>query len=237
MSTTKPVHARGGEPGAVLFGKTRRLVLGWLLGHPDEEFYLRQIVRRTGASQGGVQRELAMLTKSGLIVRRADGRQVYYRADTESPIYPELRSLLAKTTGMTEVLRESLAPLADRIDLAFVFGSAARGELVRGSDIDLFVVGDVSFAEVAGALIGAQDRLGRDVNPTVYPSAEFRSKREDRHPFVTTVLNEPRLLVIGDPHEPEGLGKERLGEIAPSERVGDSGSSRSRAARPRRQRS
>jgi len=218
--------AAGEEKGiaSVLFGQTRRRVLGWLLGHPSEAFYLRQIVRHTGAAHGAVQRELASLTRAGVLRRTVQGRQVYFQANRESPVFPELQSLLLKTTGAADVLREALAPLADSIVAAFVFGSAARGELRSASDIDLLVVGDAPFAEVAEALAEAQERLGRDINPTVYPVAEFRSKIHDGHHFLTSVLREPHLFIMGGADELGGLGAERLAESSQHERTGDTGS-------------
>ena len=151
-------------------------MLGWLFGHAEERFYLRQIVRQSGAAQGAVQRELQKLAEAGILRRTVEGRHVYFQANRESPIFPELHMLLLKTAGIVDVVREALVPLADRIRAAFVFGSAARGELRSDSDVDVLVVGDVPFPAVADALAGAQTRLGRDVNPTVYPPAEFQRK-------------------------------------------------------------
>ncbi len=106
MSTTSRASRVETEPGPVLFGQTRLRVLGWLYGHPEETFYLRQIVRQTGAAHGAVQRELATLTGAGLLRRTVAGRQVYFQADRGSPIFPELQALLMKTTGAVEVLRQ-----------------------------------------------------------------------------------------------------------------------------------
>jgi predicted nucleotidyltransferase len=235
---TRPKKIRGAiEPSNVLFGKTRRRVLGLLFGHPERTFYLRQIVRQTGSAQGAVQQELEKLTRAGLLLRTVQGRQVHFQANRDAPIFSELQALLLKTAGLVDVLREALAPLQDQIRVAFVFGSAARGELRGDSDIDLFVIGDAPFDVVAPALVISQKRLGRDVNPTVYPPAEFRAKVEDGHHFVTTVLSEPRLFVIGDSNELEGLGTKRLADFSPPERERDPGAAGRRRSRSGRQRS
>jgi len=211
--------ARGNEdPGSILFGQTRRRVLAWLLGHPDEAFYLRQIVRQTGAAQGAVQRELEALTRTGILRRTVQGRQVYFQANRDSPIFPELQALVLKTAGAFQVLRAALAPLRERIRVAFIFGSAARAELRSASDIDLLVAGDVSFEDVVTAVAEAQSRIGRDVNPTVYPVAEFRAKVREGHHFLTTVVAEPKLFLIGGPNELGGLGEERVVDRAPDQR-------------------
>ncbi len=221
---------------SVLFGRTRLRVLGWLLSHPDHAFYLRQIVRQTGAAHGAVQRELAALTRVGLLRRTLQGRQVYFQANRESPVFPELQSLLMKTAGAVDMLREALGPLGGRIAVAFVFGSAARGDLRADSDVDLLVVGDASFSEIANALAGVQERLGRDVNPTVYPAAEFRAKVREGHHFLTSVLREPHVFVVGGPHELGGLGAERLADGAPHEPERNPRSPRRRGPRSRGQR-
>ena len=197
-------HDRIGE---VLFGRTRRAVLALLYGHADEEFYLREIIRAAGAGQGAMQRELGLLVGAGLVLRRAHGRQVYFRANPENPIYKELRGLLLKTAGVADVLREALAPLAASISVAFVYGSVARGEERRASDVDLLVVGDASFAAVAQALAPAQRRLGREVNPTVFTPAEFRQKLTAGHHFLRSVTGREKLFLLGNEHDLGRLGK------------------------------
>jgi predicted nucleotidyltransferase len=185
------------DPAAVLFGSTRRRVLGWLLGHPDEAYYLRELVRHVGGAVGAVQRELELLTASGLVRREVRGKQVYFQANQKAAIFPELQGLFAKTVGLVDILREALIPLANTVDAAFVFGSAARGELHAASDIDLLVIGETSFGDVIAAIQPAQKRLGRDVNPTVYSADEFRAKVEAKHHFLTAVLTEPKMFVLG----------------------------------------
>ena len=88
------------DPATVLFGTTRRRVLGWLLGHPDEAFYLRELVRHIGGAVGAVQRELELLTASGLVHREVRGKQVYFQANQKAAIFPELQGLFAKTVGL-----------------------------------------------------------------------------------------------------------------------------------------
>jgi predicted nucleotidyltransferase len=211
MGTASSAHSSARDLSTILFGGTRRRVLAWLFGHPDERFDLRQIVRQSGAAHGAVQRELQKLTEAGILRRTVEGRHVFFQANRESSIFPELHMLLLKTVGIVDVLREALAPLADRIRVAFVFGSAARGELRSDSDVDVLVVGDILFPAVADALARAQARLGRDVNRTVYPPAEFRKKIRAGHHFLTTVLQEPLLFAVGGADVLAGLGAERGG--------------------------
>ncbi|MGC0773265.1 MAG: nucleotidyltransferase domain-containing protein [Candidatus Acidiferrum sp.] len=195
------------ELSKVLFGQSRRSILALLYGHADEQFYLREIARRAGTGIGATQRELEQLTGAGLLCRVQRGHQVYYQANRKSPIFAELKSIIAKTSGIRDVLHEGLATLADRIKLAFVYGSTARGEETASSDVDLMVVGEVSFADVVSALGQIESKLGREVNPTVYGPREFREKLAAKNHFLSTVAKEKKLFLIGDEREFRRLGQ------------------------------
>ncbi len=177
----------------VLFGQSRRSILALLYGHADEQFYLREIARRAGTGIGATQRELGQLTDAGLLHRLRRGNQVYYRANRENPIFEELKSILAKTSGIRDTLQEGLARLADRVKLAFVYGSIARGEEKASSDVDLMVVGNVSFQDVVAALSEIERKLGREVNPTVFGPREFREKLAAKNHFLSSVAKEKKL--------------------------------------------
>lgn len=193
----------------LLFGNVRREVLALLLGRPDERFYLREIVRAAGGGVGSVQRELEQLTEAGLIHREADGKQVYFSANQDAPIFPELRAIVEKTAGAADVVRASLAPLIRKgaIELALVYGSVAAGKQTSGSDVDLMVVGDASLAEVIPMLRAAEKRLGREVNASVYSRKEFRQKVKAGAPFLRRVMEGPVLYVTGDERVLGKLGR------------------------------
>jgi len=185
-----------------------------LFGHADEAFYLRQIVRTTGFGLGPIQRELKQLTQGGIIRRSVRGRQVYFQANLDSPIFPELKGLIIKTAGIGDTLRAALAPISGQLELAFIYGSIASGKEGPRSDIDLLVVGDVAFADVVVNLQAAQKLLGREIFPTVYPPDEFKTKMRARHHFLTSVLKGPKIYVIGDENELRRLAAKRLARRA-----------------------
>jgi predicted nucleotidyltransferase len=196
---TRPV-----QPVELLFGAYRRQVLSLLLLRPDESFYVREIGRLTGVPAGPLHRELKSLAEAGLLARSVSGNQVRYQAFRDCPIFPELAGIFRKTAGLADVLRESLRPVAGEIDLAFVFGSVAQGKEKRTSDIDLLVVGSVPFENVVEACHSARERLGREVNPVVMSGNAFRAKQRGHDRFLSRVLKEPKIFVIGDASE---LGK------------------------------
>jgi predicted nucleotidyltransferase len=197
---------------AELFGKTRRAVLSLLYSHPDENFYLRQIIRSTGLGTGSLQREVKSLTEAGIIKRSVQGRQVHYQANSHCPVFQELRSMVLKTAGIGEVLKAALAPLAERITAAFIFGSVARLDENRESDVDVMVVGEVTFAEAVAAFHQAQLLVGREINPAVYPAAEFRAKLSADNHFLKSILKEGKLFLVGDKRALERLAKKRLAD-------------------------
>lgn len=188
-----------------LFGRTRGAVLRVLYGHVGESFYLRQLARRTEITLGAVQRELRQLVEAGLVTRETVGHQTFYRASQTSPVFEEMKSLVAKTVGAHDVLLKALRPLEEKISLAFVYGSTARSKENNQSDIDLMVVGRVHFADVIEHLTQAQKTLNREINPTVYSTREFRNKVQEN--FLKTVLREKKLFLIGDESVVRELGE------------------------------
>jgi len=184
-----------------LFGKTRRAVLALLYGWADSSFYTKQILDAVRIGRGTVQRELKNLTDTGIIIREVQGRQVYYRANAQCPIFNELMSIVRKTFGVADVFRQSLSTVADKIPVAFIFGSIAKSADDRKSDIDVMVVGAISFGDTVNLLSTAEEQLGREINAVVYPIAEFKQKVRDDHHFVKTVLEGEKIFLIGDEGE------------------------------------
>jgi predicted nucleotidyltransferase len=198
--------------GEALFSKNRRALLGLLYGHAEEAFYLRQLARASGGGMGAVQRELKRLTDAGIIRRTVRGSQVYFQANPECPVFAELKGLIVKTAGVGDVLRRALASLADRVDVAFVYGSFARGDQTAGSDVDLMVIGEVAFSEIVVALAPAQEALRREVNPSVYPPGEYRAKTAAGHHFLRSLLTQPKLFLIGGERDLAEMAQKRLAE-------------------------
>jgi len=186
----------------VLFSQIRRSILALLFTRSDESFYGRQIARMAGGGAGSVHRELENLVKAGVVHRTKQGRQVYYQANHNSPVYYELHGLVIKTVGVADVLKSALAPLADNIRSAFIYGSFARGEEKVDSDIDVMVIGDVDFSDLVKALTPAEKKLHREINPSVFTPEDFSHKIKDKEHFVTSVMSAPRITLIGDNNEP-----------------------------------
>jgi predicted nucleotidyltransferase len=193
-----------------LFTKTQQRVLGVLFGQPDRSFYASELIRNAGTGSGAAQRELAKLEESGLLKAWRIGHQRHYQANAASPLYSELRSIVLKTVGLAEPLRDTLKPLSKAIRAAFVYGSVAKATDQAASDIDLMIISDsLAYGEVFGALERVTRTVDRKVNPTVYTAAEFSKRARTENAFLTRVLEQPKLWVIGTEHDlPVAAGAE-----------------------------
>ena len=181
-----------------LFSGTQQRVLAWLFGQPERSFYATELIGLAAAGSGAVQRELARLEHSGLVTVRAVGNQKHYQANPAAPIYAELCGIVQKTVGLAEPLRAALAPLAARIRAAFVYGSVAKREDTVSSDIDLMLISDdLAYADLYAALEDVSTRLGRTVNPTIYTPQELAKRAKRKDAFVTRVLAQPMIWLIG----------------------------------------
>jgi predicted nucleotidyltransferase len=184
-----------------LFTPVQQRVLGLLFGQPDRRFQSGELIRLAASGTGAVHRFLTRLANAGLVTVDRLGNQKYYSANSASPVFAEMHGLIVKTSGLVAPLRAALAPLADRIKAAFVYGSIAKGTDTAASDIDLMVIADgLDYADIYGALQLAESALGRTVNPNVMSRTEWRRKRGESG-FVARVATQPRLFVIGSDDE------------------------------------
>jgi predicted nucleotidyltransferase len=189
------------QPIELMFGAYRRQLLAHLLLRPDERFHVRELARMTSIPAGSIHRELKAMAEAGLLLREQSGNQVYYRANPRCPIFDELAAIFRKTVGLAGLLRNALASLADKIEFAFVFGSMARGQQTVFSDIDVIILGKLSLAQAVNALSPVAETLGRDINPVVMTPDRFADLLDKQDRFAVRLVNEPRLLIVGDEDE------------------------------------
>lgn len=191
---------------AFLFSSSRERVLSLLLLHPESAYHVREIARISETSAGSLHRELAMLADSGVLLRETRGNQVTYQANVNFPIFYELSSILKKTSGVANVILSALLPLASKIDCVFIYGSVAKNTESPLSDIDLCVIGAVSYTEIISALYETQELLHREINAKVLTRPEWRQLLEGKSRFANELINQPKIFVIGS--------KDELGEFS-----------------------
>lgn len=180
-----------------LFAEYRRQVLGLLLLHPEMRYHVREIARLTNTTAGTLHRELSKLAEAQVLIREESGNQVYYQANTAFLLFEELASILRKTSGLADVLAEALTPLAKNIEAAFIFGSVGRGTETSESDIDVLIIGDISFTDAVKALHPAQTIVKREINPKVYKKSEWKKLMKERTSFAKEISDAPKIFIIG----------------------------------------
>lgn len=182
-----------------LFPKTRQAILAATFGGPHRWWYMRELARHLRVTPSSLQRELASLVRGGILLQRREGKHVYFRAATESPVFEELQGLILKTVGLADVIRNALKPLANRIQWAFTYGSIAGSGEHSASDVDLMIVGQVGLADVSSPLRKAERRLNRAVNPVTYTPGGFAAKVKSNNYFIATVLRSKKVFILGIP--------------------------------------
>ncbi len=182
-----------------LFSDSQTRVLRWLFGQPERGFHINELLRLTGLGSASLQRELKKLAAAGLVRSERVGNLRRFQANPDSPVYGELVALTRKTLGVEPLLREALEPLAPKLEEAFIYGSVAKGTDTAKSDVDVMLVGkNLLLSKVLELLVPVEAQLGRKINPTCLTPAEFKRRRAERDSFVSRVLAQPTLPLIGE---------------------------------------
>jgi len=184
----------------ILSSKIRAEIFRILFGTRDDALHMREIERRSGFTTGTVQQELKKLHRLELIKKNRDGNRLYYQANREHPLYPEIRNIVLKTIGLVDIIQEALSQSSD-IECVFVFGSIARHDEKTQSDIDIMVIGTLGLREVTALLSGLSGKIGREINPHVMSSEEFMKRKKKGDHFITSILKKPKIFVIGNENE------------------------------------
>lgn len=182
--------------------KARIALLNLFLLNQAKAYYLREIAAQAGLPIQAVQRETARLLKTGLIDKSASGNRVYYQVNKNCPIYADLKSIILKSSGMAGLLRQYLNDAGeDDIRIAFIYGSYAKNTENINSDIDLLIIGGITGRKISSLLAPAKFELKREINSNIYSEQEFRSRITTKDHFITGILKEPRIFLIGNANE------------------------------------
>jgi predicted nucleotidyltransferase len=168
--------------------------------HPDERFYQTQLMRDLGMSSSLVQKELGKLEGIGLVTSSRESNTRYFQVNKTFPIYAELKGIIFKTVGLADFLRDSLDDIGP-VEVALIYGSVAKNVEDMRSDVDLLVIGDIDLDALNEAVDGAEQAIGREINPTVYTREEWAGRVKIKQAFVTDILSGPKIFLIGDEDE------------------------------------
>lgn len=180
-------------------------VLLFFLLHPEEETYLSRIVRATGKVLIQVQRALKRLEASGLVRKIQRGKGAYYQANKDHSAFKDLKAVLIKTIIFSDRLEHELARFRKKIVYGFIFGSTASNRDSPTSDVDLFLIGSLTFKEAGHLSYALSTELGREVNTVIYTLKDFKTKLQDKHTFITEVVQHPKMWLFGNEDEFEKI--------------------------------
>ncbi len=189
----------------ILSSRVRAEIFRLLFGLNEKELHLREMERQVDLSLGTVRQDLQKLVKLDLVKTRRDGNRLYYRANTEHPLYPDIRHLVLKTAGLVEIFKNALD--REGIEVAFIFGSLASSKERGESDVDLMVIGAIGLRTLSSRLSGVSEQIGREINPHTLTVTEFRRRKREGNHFLTNVLESPKLFIIGNGNDLEAMGR------------------------------
>jgi predicted nucleotidyltransferase len=191
-----------------LFSSRARVeILKLFLFNPDNSYYQRQISNLTHQPIRGVQREVEKLKNIGLITSSIEGNRIYYKLSKDCPIFEELKQIFFKSVGIAEVLKEHLRK--NSIKIAFIYGSYAQGRESFSSDIDLMVIGEISSKELSSILSKPKKELMREINYAVFSLKEFINKVKQKDHFLSSVLKDKKIFIVGSENELKTIIKSR----------------------------
>ncbi|MCK9266185.1 nucleotidyltransferase domain-containing protein [bacterium] len=180
--------------------KLRTALLNLYFINPERSFYLRELERILGFTVGNIRRELLKLEKSGLFKSERKGNQVYYSLNYSYPLFHEIKSIISKTSGISVILKGAVSKIKG-IKCAFIYGSFAKSEERNASDVDLFILGNVSESDIIKSLKPVEKKIQREINYTLYSYKEYADKKLGKDPFVEDVVKCPKIFLIGDENE------------------------------------
>jgi DNA-binding transcriptional ArsR family regulator len=189
----------------ILSSRVRAEIFRLLFGLDERELHLREIERQASLSLGTIRQDLQKLVKLDLVMTRRDGNRLYYRANTEHPLYPDIRKLVLKTAGLVEIFKSVLD--REGVEVAFVFGSLASSRERAASDVDLMVIGTVGLRGLSSWLSGVSEQIGREINPHTMTVEEFRRRKEKGDHFLSNVLESPKLFIVGNENDLAAMGR------------------------------
>jgi predicted nucleotidyltransferase len=189
----------------ILSSRVRAEIFRLLFGLNEKELHMREMERQAALSLGTIRQDLQKLVKLDLVKARRDGNRLYYRANTDHPLFPEIRNLVLKTAGLVEVIKSALD--REGIEVAFIFGSLARSKERAESDVDLMVIGTIGLRSLSSRLAGVSEQIGREINPHALSIEEFRRRKQNGNHFLSNVLESPKLFIIGSENDLEAMGR------------------------------
>jgi len=172
-------------------------ILTVLFLNMDQEFYVREIAYKLHRSPRGVLYELNSLQDEGILTSRYVGKLRFFKTNKSYPAFHELKNIIIKNYGIPEMIKKELADLKN-IQESFIYGSVAQEQFDTESDIDLFVIGKISYEELCDAAKKAEGKLGREINVEVMTDVEYQKRKKKKDPYILDIEKHKKIYLIHD---------------------------------------
>ena len=136
--------------------------------------YMREMAEEFGESTNSIRHELNNLSNSGYLLSEEDGRTIKYRANTQHPLYNEVKNLVHKYLGIDKIIDNILSRLGD-LEAAYIIGDYALGK--DTGTIELVLVGNVDETYLNRLADKARNLLHRNIKTTVLSTDAFERDR------------------------------------------------------------
>ena len=177
--------------------KLRSRLLSYFFTNPEKSLYVRELGIILNEDPGNLSRELRKLELEGIFISSTKGLVKFYSLDKKHPLFNDFKNIIFKTEGIEGSLRQLVSEYAG-IELAFIYGSYAKGKEKGSSDIDIVVVGSFPRDEFTRKLRMLESRLNREANFSSYTKAEFGKESEKKGGFLNMVIKSKIILLKGN---------------------------------------
>lgn len=182
----------------IITSKVRIELLELLFGNPTEMYHVRGIVREIKEEINAVRRDLSRLETAGVIKKEPRGNRIYYWLRDDYPMYGDLLSMVAKTTGLGRELIANKAKLGKPSYIMFSGGFVRHKAQKRDDQVDILIVGEIVLPELATMIRAEESKRNREINYTVMSREELDFRKKRRDPFLQGILAASRVMIIGD---------------------------------------
>lgn len=188
------------------FTKNQTLILEIFFNHPERSYYFRQLGKIIGKEPGVFQRDINNLVESGYLLSQCQANSRFFKLNKSHPLYNEIKSIFFKTLGAEGKLRSELEQV-ENVQLAFIFGSFAKGKEDQYSDIDLMIIGDPSEDKLISKVSKVESLIGREINYNIFSASDFERGVAEGEVFLTEIIKKPKIFIIGNQNDLEKISR------------------------------
>lgn len=175
-------------------------ILKFFFKDPGKEYYFREIAKNLNKEPSHYQKYLDNLVEDRILLDERRGNMRFFKLNKEHPLYEEIKSIVSKTIGLENELKELVDKL-NNVECAFIFGSTAKGTENSNSDVDLMLIGDINQDALTTAISSVEGKIAREINYHIYNNQEIVRKIKEEDGFISNIFLSPIIKLKGNPYD------------------------------------